>query len=246
MDAMEITKAKWDEVAAWGATNGYTDLPAGGGKTNNHPVHTVNWYDCVKWSNARSEKEGLTPAYYIDPIFFNTYKTGNINISNDWVNWNSSGYRLPTEAEWEKAARGSRQQKFFPWGGNTIQHTRANYIANTNTYTYDTSLTTSYHPAYLAGGFPYTSPVGSFPANGYKLYDMAGNVAEWCWDWDANYSSSYQTDPRGPVVGPFGDFRIARGGSWNQDALRARCARRDSHPPGSSADARGFRCVKGP
>jgi len=84
MDAMEVTKAKWSEVYNWAITNGYLFSNVGSGKTNNHPVHTVNWYDCVKWCNARSQKEALTPCYYIDPIHFNLYKTGDFNVSNSW------------------------------------------------------------------------------------------------------------------------------------------------------------------
>ena len=244
MDATGVTKAQWDDVAAWAATNGY-DITAGGGlgKTNNHPVQTVTWYECVKWCNARSQKEGLTPCYAIDPIFFNIYKTGNLDISNSWVNWSSNGYRLPTEAEWEKAARGGRQRRLFPWGGDTIQHARVNYRAATNSYAYDTSSTPGYHPNYQTGGVPYTSPVGSFPANGYGLHDMAGNVFEWCWDWYAAYSASYQTDPYGPAAGT---YRVLRGGAWGSYADYARCAERLNINPGYENNDVGFRCARGP
>jgi formylglycine-generating enzyme len=245
IDATEVTKAQWDDVANWAATNGY-DITAGdgSGKTNNHPVHAVTWYEAVKWCNARSQKEGLKPCYAIDPIFFNIYKTGEQNISNAWVNWSANGYRLPTEAEWEKAARGGRQRRLFPWGGDTIQHTRANYFAATNSYAYDTSLTQDYHPNYLAGGFPGTSHVGSFPANGYGLHDMAGNVWEWCWDWHGPYVAGYASDPRGPASG---EDRVLRGGSWFNDASHARVAARFYFNPGfEDAGVTGFRCVRGP
>jgi formylglycine-generating enzyme len=244
MDETEVTKSKWTEVYNWAMTNGYA-FSAGSGKTNNHPVQTVNWYDCVKWCNARSQKDGLTPCYYIDPGYLTLYKTGNASISNNCVHWAANGYRLPTEAEWEKAAGGGRQRYLFPWGGNTIQHARANYSADTNYVSYDTSPTQGSHPDYATGGLPYTSPVGSFPANGYGLHDMAGNVREWCWDWcdEDYYLNSPSTDPRGPVSG---SYRILRDGSWCGYAGHLRVASRTGQQPNLTDYNCGFRCVRGP
>jgi formylglycine-generating enzyme required for sulfatase activity len=230
----ETTKAQWDEVRTWAVNNGYTDLGAGAGKAANHPVHSVNWWDVVKWCNARSEKEGLTPVYTVGGAVMRMGTTEPV------ANWSADGYRLPTEAEWEKAARGGVEGKRFPWGTDTISHAQANYYGSSS-YGYDQSPINNYHPIYGGGGQPNTSPVGSFEQNGYGLYDMAGNVSEWCWDWyGSNYytTSNGTTDPRGPASG---SLRTDRGGSWPSDAFYPRCAQRGHPTPSHSYTSVSFR-----
>ncbi|MCP5535558.1 MAG: SUMF1/EgtB/PvdO family nonheme iron enzyme [Akkermansiaceae bacterium] len=228
----EVTKEQWDAVRTWGSTHGYTDLSVGGGKGTNHPVHTVSWYDVVKWCNAKSEMEGKPVVYTVGGA---TYKTGN---STPVINYAAKGYRLPTEAEREKAARGGLSGKRFPWG-DEITHSLANYHSSSS-YSYDTSPTRDYHPTYNGGSYPYTSPVGSFAANGYGLFDMAGNVNEWCNDWYGTYAGS--NDPTGPATG---SGRVHRGGGWNLDAALARCAAHYGNNPTYTSRGIGFRPALG-
>ncbi|MDA3923420.1 MAG: SUMF1/EgtB/PvdO family nonheme iron enzyme [Kiritimatiellae bacterium] len=216
MDATEVTKAKWDLVYTWAVTNGYSFDNAGLGKASDHPVQTVSWYDCVKWCNARSEKEGRTPCYTVSG---SVYRSGQ---SSPTCNFSANGYRLPTNDEWEYAARGGLSGKRFPWG-DTIAHSQANYYSSSS-YSYDISPTRECHPDYDDGGYPYTSPAGSFAANGYGLYDMAGNVWEWCND-------------------ASGSSRCIRGGSWISDALILRCGIEGWDDPGIATDDYGFRAV---
>jgi formylglycine-generating enzyme len=199
-------------------------------KGTNYPLIEVTWYGAAAYCNFRSMKEGRTPCYDL----------------STWTNcdWTANGYRLPTEAEWEKAARGGLEGQRYPWG-MTINHEYANYYANGSAYPYDTSPYTNdtYHPAYDDNGTPYTSPVGSFSPNGYGVHDMSGNVWEWCWDWVYTnyYSVSPAVDPHGPDTGV---FRLKRGASWGQSAFSCRVSGRgDGHTPLRSEWVGGFRAA---
>lgn len=234
----EVTKALWDEVRTWGQAHGYTDLADGQGRAVNHPVNMISWLEAVKWCNARSEKEGLRPCYSVSGAI---YKTGGSFDTNPDCDWSANGYRLPTEAEWEKAARGGLTGRNFPWG-DTITHSQANYKSD-GAYSYDISPTRGYHPTYATGESElYTSPVGSFAPNGYGLYDRAGNVWEWCWDVKGDYAPGPQTDPRGPAAGW---ERVIRGGCWMVVASYCRTAEREfCSPHGAASWALGFRVAR--
>ncbi len=242
MDKTDVTREMWIDVYNWALGHGYSFDNSGSYAGNNYPVQTVNWFDAVKWCNARSEKNGQTPCYYTDASQTTVYRTEQIAINNDCVKWTANGYRLPTETEWEKAARGGLGGHRFPWG-DTISASQANYYSQPSSYAYDLG------PAgqtYGQNG-QNTSPVNNYAPNGYGLYDMAGNVWQWCWDW---YNPTWYGQPAASADNPHGpptaqSYRVLRGGSWDHDAYSARCASRFSYSPSYANYKFGFRCVRG-
>ncbi len=260
MDKYEVSNEKMREVMQWAFDNGkitatvatatnlegnqqelldladeHCQISFSGGTfsvdagKSNYPCVEVTWYGAQAYCNYKSDMEGLERC---------------INFSDWSCNWSAKGYRLPTEAEWEKAARGGAPGTRFPWSGmNIITHARANYYSS-DSYSYDVSPTRGYHPTFNTGTRPYTSPEGYFAANDYGLYDMAENVWEWNNDWYSGswYSQAGATNAntRGPTSG---SYRVIRGGSWGNDASGARCAYRNSLTPVLSYDFMGFRGV---
>jgi formylglycine-generating enzyme len=247
MDTNLVSFGQWELIYIWATNNGYIFTNTGVSKATNYPIETVDWYDTLKWCNARSQQAGLDPVYYTDANFTQVYTNG--ETTNVFANWSANGYRLPTEAEWEKAARGGLSGLRFPWG-DAISESQANYYGDTGDFGYDLGPT-GYNSLGHTGETPYTTPVGSFVRNGYGLYDMAGNLWEWCWDWyGVPYGQPTANNPTGPTTGI---GRVLRGDSWHNFAEYARCAYRD--PSDSTATATGiptqasyyvgFRCVRG-
>lgn len=213
IDRTEVPIELWREVYQWATNNGYQFDNPGLAKTSRHPVTTINWFDAVKWCNARSEREGLDVVYQAG--FFSIYKTG--VLENITFIPERNGYRLPSAAEWEKAARGGREGFRFPWASQIVTHQLANYVAFTNGYSYDQAASNSFHPIANDGVFPYTLPVGFFPPNEFGIYDMAGNVEEWVWNRLSGMSTLHRTNWFGPTS-TSEIFRVIRGGSWRFEA----------------------------
>jgi formylglycine-generating enzyme len=177
-------------------------------KGDDLPVDNVSWYDAVKFCNVLSQKDGLDEVY-------------TINGDQLQCDWGKIGYRLPTEAEWEYAARGGWKSRGYECAGSDDIEEVAWYNDNSGDHTH---------------------PVGQKKANELGLHDMSGNVAEWCWDWfdDGYYRSSPKTDPTGPASG---SRCVVRGGGWLTMMCHVRSAKRFHLTPDNRGPGLGFRLV---
>ena len=226
MSDHEVTRAEYKEVMGSLPDNmakahdkdGHELTGEAAGK---NPVNKVSWYDALVYCNKRSIKESLTPCYKIsgktNPDDWGAVPTSSNSTWNAATcDFEANGYRLPTEAEWEWAARGGLDYKYA--GSDNIDEV-AWYTSNTS----DTG----------------TRDVKTKKANGYGLYDMSGNVWEWCWDW---YDSVTNTTPN--TGASSGSSRCDRGGSWRGSASRAGVANRDNSGPYDRYYVLGFRLVR--
>lgn len=253
MAKFETTYTDWNTVRTWALSNGYTFANAGqigssGAGSPAQPASNMNWRDMIIWSNAASQKNGLTPVYYTDAAFTNPVKIATNTAcclttpgaeDNPYVKWSANGYRLPTGAEWEYAARyvnsATNMRDDAPSGWTD---------SNSNTLVDSTEFDPVAWTTNNAAGT--TQPVGTLAPNALGIYDLCGNIYELVWDWNgayANASPYTDADSTGPASGT---ARDVRGGAYGVATTFAIANWRGTTTPQSPNNQRGFRVVRRP
>lgn len=214
----EVTQKEWVDVMG-------SNPASGAGVGDNYPIYRIRWYSTLVYCNRKSIAESLAPCYTINNST-NPDLWGGLPLSMDdtWdaviCDFNAKGYRLPTEAEWEYAAR-YNDSRTYPWGNTSPTNTLCNYG----------SVSTAVVTSYPSG----CSLLG--------LLNMAGNVWEWVWDWYGPYSSTLQTNPN-PTGATSGTTRVLRGGSWYVTSSFLRSSNRYYYSPDNAYSDVGFRIAR--
>ena len=257
MGKYEVTYDLWYQIYSWATNNGYSfQNPGCEGNSGNpgdapgddryHPVTTINWRDAIVWCNAFSQRQGFTPVYCTDSGFttpINDSRDGGYSSStnitpgafdNPYINMNATGYRLPTEGEWMYAA------SYIDGSGYlSYDHVSGDLSGN-----YTNSSVVDYYAWHAGNAVGVTHAVGLKLSNHLGIYDMSGNVAEWCQDWySTNWPSGLQTDYSGPTAA--GLVRIAHGG-WYASTSSHRVGDRGGDRPYVDHQGTGFRFVRRP
>ncbi len=231
MDKYEVTFERYDVFCT---ATGRTKPSDSGWGRKRRPIINVSWYDAIEFCNWRSRQEGLTPCYTINK----NVKDSNNLTKYDTVkwkiicNWSANGYRLPTEAEWEYAARERGKKVRFGNGKNIADPSEINFhshVSSKKSFSNDGEFRDK------------TIPVGSFIPNELGLFDMAGNIWEWCWDWKEDYPRNELKNPKGGISGK---YHIVRGGSFDSSPNNSRCTYRSMSRPHNKNFLIGFRCVR--
>lgn len=220
----EVTQKEWIEIMG---SNPSTF------KGDNLPIETVSWYDAVEYCNKRSIKEGLEPFYNIDKNKKDPDNKNDIDTIK-WtvtINPEANGYRLPTEAEWEYAAGGGQESKSYTYSGSYDVEDVAWYWRNAG----DEYLSGIWNWPIIENNHNQTKPVGTKKNNELGLYDMSGNVREWCWNWydEADLNSTS------------GSYRVVKGGGWIGDVSNTEIAFRGNFDANGFGPDQGFRVVRG-
>ena len=231
----EVTRLMWATLEGFQPTlpDDLSDESASPGA--NDPVQRVTWYDAVVFANLLSSQNKLVPCYYKDSSFQIPLTAENACTGRTWCNFRATGYRLPTEAEWEYFCRAGTQTPFWK--------PEAYYSSTTCGLPDVPGLYPSLEEAawFMPNSSGHTGTVGTRQANPWNICDVHGNVREWCWDWVWNYPSGAQVDYRGDSSG---SAKAIRGGSWDLSAACARSANRWSAFPQYRSSSLGFRLVR--
>lgn len=223
----QVRQSEYEAIMGYNPSTEYYDYGFG----DDYPVNQVNWYDAIKYCNLRSMNEGLMPVYSVsgstDPEDWGEVPyLGEDGLSDPiWdaaiCDWSANGYRLLTEAEWEYAARGASNDPDYLYSGSDTIDDVAWYGINSESTMH---------------------PVGGKAANELGIYDMSGNVFEWCWDWFGDYSSSPSVNPKGPESGL---YRCLRGGCWSlYNEINCRVFYRTKYNPNYRYPTVGFRVCR--